>query len=107
MFGDASDREDYAPMWHDILNLLSAQVFGLNNALRIKAGKTPLEEIPYIESFEEEVNFEPLIARSVLPLGGAAYMFLEDEPQIASYYMGMYQSMMNACGGAEYVRSAS
>lgn len=107
MFGDEADREDYAPYWHDILNLLLAETYSLNNALRIKAGKEPLEEIPHAASFDEEVDCEPLIVRSILPLGGAAYMFLEEEPQIASYYMGMYRNMLNAGGGAEYVRSAS
>lgn len=105
MFGDASDREDYAPYWHDILNILLAETNGLNNALRIEAGKSSRSGIPYICSFDEEVDCEPLLARAVLPLGGAAYMFLEDEPQIASYYMNIYQNMKSTAGAAAYVIS--
>lgn len=105
MFGDAADREDYAPYWHDILNLLLAETNGINNALRIESGKSALEEIPYIASFDEEVGYEPLLTRSILPLGGAAYMFLEDEPGIASYYMSMYRNMMNTAGGCVYISS--
>lgn len=105
MFGETADRDDYLPFWRDVLNLMLAETHELNNALRKAAGKPKLKEIPFVSSEDEEVECEPQIARLLLPLGGASYMFLEDEPQIASYYGARYRNLTNAAAGAEYVDS--
>lgn len=102
MFGDESDREDYAVFWNDVLNLLLAETFDLNNALRASVGKPRLTEIPRVTTLDDEISYEQKIVRAVLPLGGAAYLFLEDEPQIAGYYAELYQNMKDGIGGAQY-----
>lgn len=107
MFGESADRDDYLPFWQDVLNLMLAETHALNNALRTAAGKPKLKEIPFVSSLDEEVECEPQIARVLLPLGGASYMFLEDEPQIASYYGARYRSLTNGIGAAEYADSLS
>lgn len=103
--GDEADREDYAPFWHDVLNLLLAETFELNNALRECASKPKLTEIPQIVSFEQQVDCEPYVARAVLPAGAASYLLLEDEPGQAAYFSGVYRNMLSAGGGAVYADS--
>lgn len=106
MFGEAADRDDYAPFWTDVLNLLLAENFDLNNALRENSGKAALTDIPLIASLDENIDYEPIVLRSLLPLGGAGYLFMEDEPQIAAYYASLYRNMKDTVLKAGYTASA-
>lgn len=104
MAGEPQDREDYAPFWNDVINLLLAETYALNNALRAQADKPPLKEIPVLQTMDEELPYEPALAR-IMPLGGAGYLYMEDDPQIASYYSAKFQSLKEASTAAKYVKA--
>lgn len=107
MFGEAADRIDYQPYWTDYLNLMLAENFEINNALRISEEKEPLAEIPYIDDLQSEIGFEPIMERQILPYGLAGYLYMEDDPTIATAYKNKYEYERQRAGKAKYINSIS
>lgn len=103
MFGEAADRSDYQPFYLDVLNILIAENFDINNSLRIQKKSEPLEEIPYISDLTDELTYEDIFNRQILPYGLAGYLYMEDDPGIATEYKNKYEYERQRVGKAEYV----
>ncbi len=73
-----------------IINLLLAQLLELDLTLK---GKGPLfqTQVPQIYSLEETLGYEDVILLSLMPLGVAAFLVQEEEPERASFFLGIYE----------------
>ena len=94
MFGDESEKQEYAPQFLKVISVLVAQNFNINNALREARGKGKLEEIPKITALTDDIDFESEFTTNILPLGAAGIMFAEDDDNMRSVpdYRQMYET---------------
>ena len=76
------------------INLLLAELFDLNNTIRKRKGEEELTEIPFIEKDEDEIKYESIVLREILPWGLAARFCIDDDLNKFSIYN---TNFMNAC----------
>lgn len=89
----AGDYNDFAL---PVINGLLAETFSANNALRIKAGKEELKEIPTLSSLLDEVEYEPILLRTALPYGICAKLIIDDDDMgKVAYYQNQYVGFVN------------
>jgi len=89
----AGDYNDFAL---PVINSLLAETFSANNALRIKAGKEELAEIPMLNSMRDEVPYEPILLRTALPYGVCAKLVIDDDDMgKVAYYQNQYVGFVN------------
>ncbi len=74
-----------------LLNTLIADCFDINNTIRIYKEKEKLDDIPFIESLDDEVVYEPELCRDGLVYGLASLLILEDDTDRASFFDFRYQ----------------
>ena len=79
MFMDDNDAAEYQKNFLVQLNMKLEECFETNNSVRIAKGKEAMEEPPMIESLEEEVPYEFELTRSVIPLGIAGDLYVDDD----------------------------
>ena len=75
----------------NLLNVLIADCFDVNNTLRIYNGKEKLKEIPVIDRMDESMEYEYVLCRDALPYGLAALIILEDDTNRAGFFDFRYQ----------------
>ena len=91
MFMDDNDASEYQKNFLVQLNMKLEECFETNNSVRIAKGKEAMEEPPMIESLEEEVPYEFELTRSVIPLGIAGDLYVDDdETGISNDYRERY-----------------
>ncbi|HBS60884.1 MAG TPA: hypothetical protein DEA44_16680 [Firmicutes bacterium] len=92
MFAESGDKPDYEANYIAQLNMKLEEVFNANNSIRIKKGKAALEEPPFITSLSDDVGYEFELERSLLPLGIAGDLYVDDdETGIANDYRERYR----------------
>ena len=79
MMFEKKTSKDYDGYYKPYINILLSENFGLNNNLRINEGKEPLTDIPLIELDSDEIPYEPVVCREILPNGLAMYFFIDDD----------------------------
>lgn len=79
MMFEKKTSKDYDGYYKPYINILLSENFGLNNNLRINEGKEPLKDIPLIELDSDEIPYEPVVCREILPNGLAMYFFIDDD----------------------------
>ena len=73
-----------------LVNVLLGEMYELD--LAVKGEKTALgESAPQIRSLDEEIWLEDSLIFSVMPLGRAAFLLGETEPERANYFQQLYQ----------------
>lgn len=75
----------------NLLNVLIADCFDINNTLRSYDGKEKLREIPVRNSMDESMEYEYILCRDALPYGLAALIILEDDTNRAGFFDFRYQ----------------
>jgi len=91
MFAEASDKADYKDNYLRQLNMKLEETFALNNGLREKKGMQPLKEPPWIAELSDEIPYEFEVTRSLLPLGIAGDLYVDDdETGISNDYRERY-----------------
>lgn len=99
MFAEAVDKSDYQAGFLAQLNMKLEELFALNNGLREKKGMQPLKEPPWIAELSDEIPYEFEVTRSLLPLGIAGDLFVEDdETGISNDYRQRYQNGLYSRG---------
>ena len=79
------------------------ETFQLNNSLRVYKGKEELPEPPWIADLTEEVGYEFEVERSLLPLGIAGDLYVDDdETGISNDYRERYQAGILSKARAEW-----
>lgn len=79
MMFEKKTSKDYDGYYKPYINILLSENFSLNNNLRINGGKEPLTDIPLIELDSDEIPYEPVVCREILPNGLAMYFFIDDD----------------------------
>lgn len=90
MFAEASEKDDY-PGFLPILNLFLQETYELNNGLREWAGKEPLPEVPFLTALTDEVPYEGIVVRLLLPYGVAGRLATEENPSMAANFVNKYE----------------
>lgn len=76
------------------INLLLANVFDINNTIRIKNNLDPLDEIPQINNDDDVIPYEEITLREILPWGLAAQFSIDDDLNKYTIYN---TNFVNAC----------
>ena len=93
MFAEESDKADYRANFLANLNMKLEETFSCNNSIRLKKGKEPLEEPPIITDLQQEVGYEFEVERSLLALGVAGDLYVDDdETGISNDYRERYRA---------------
>ncbi len=72
----SKDYDNYYIPW---INVLLSENFNLNNHLREKHDKDPLERVPFIEADTDTIRYETEMCYEILPYGLAAKFFIDDD----------------------------
>lgn len=103
MFGTDSEMDEYQDYFVNTLNLILAELFDTNNALRMSDGRKPLKNIPEVPKLDTtsaeaanktklfELPYEPKLLRTVLPYGVAGYIYVDDDKSIGADYKNKYE----------------
>ena len=95
MFGESRDVMDYQPFFLPTLNILLAENFEINNGIRISLGKEPLVQFPKIENMSDEIPYEEIFSRVILPYGCAGNIYTDDDRGLGSEYKNKYEYERN------------
>ena len=91
MFGTDKDRNEYEPYFLPTLNMILAENFVVNNALRVSHGKEALSSVPRAESLEDDILYEDIFCNVIIPYGCAGNIFTEDDRGIGNAYKNKYE----------------
>ena len=93
MFAEESDKADYRANFLANLNMKLEETFSCNNSIRLKKGLDPLGAPPFISDLERPVEYEFEVTRSLLPLGIAGDLYVDDdETGISNDYRERYRA---------------
>lgn len=93
---DKPTSKAYDSYYLNHLNVILAELFAENNALREVAGKDALKEIPQITNENDDVDYEPQMLLNVIPKGLAAQLMIDDDPSKYSVYATAYTNARSA-----------
>lgn len=88
----SKDYDNYIIPW---VNLLLSENFELNNHLRLKHDEDELDEVPWMESMDDEVPYEREMIREILPYGLAANFFIDDDLSKYDILHRYYENMQS------------
>lgn len=91
---DSSDTAEYRNRTLGILNILQGEVFPYSDTYQDYAdqGRRPI--CPAIEDFDEPLQLDDFICKSVLPYGLAAHLLLDENPSAAGFYQQRYEELL-------------
>lgn len=85
-----TDNNEYRYRTLQILNTLIPELYPYSDTYKItEKGKRPI--IPYLTDFEEDIDLDDYICRSVLPEGLAAWLLMTEDPSSASTHLQVYE----------------
>lgn len=82
----------YDPYLIPNVNRIIGELFKENNMERMFNGKAPLERVPYVKGLDDKIVFEEKYARDIMPLGLAAYFYIDDDLNKYSLYITDYKN---------------
>ena len=92
MFAQEDEKPDYTP-YIPMLNIILAETFSLNNALRDLREKEPLLKLVTVSGLTDEIPYEEDILYKVIPYGVAGLLYAEDDDTgLGSYYRQKYEA---------------
>jgi len=85
-----ADNNEYRYRTLQILNTLIPELYPYSDTYRItQKGKRPI--VSYLTDFEEYIELDDYICRSVLPEGLAGLLFADENPSMASLHWQIYE----------------
>ena len=98
---DWSDTEEYKNRALNILNILRGEVYQYSDTYNTQKKKTPGKRpvCPAMESLDEEIGIDDVLAQTVLPYGLAAHLLLDENDNMASFFQQRYQELLQRLGG--------
>lgn len=91
IFSDRTDKGDLEESYLSCLNLVLAECFDQENAMRERDGLEPLESPPVLSSTEQEIDYHWRLL-AVIPYGVAGLLYAEDEEGLAAGYKNKYEA---------------
>ncbi len=100
-----ASREDgyYRDMFLEAVKMILEESFVYNNFLRQREGKLLLPCPPEVNSFTDEIVYEPYLAKTILPYGLAGLLLYEDNPTKATIYRNRYDFKIAEPSYATYI----
>lgn len=74
------------------VNRLIRELFEENNSERMWNDKPPLSKPPYVTQMTDELKYEDVYVREIMPLGLSAYFFIDDDLSKYSIYITDYKN---------------
>lgn len=74
------------------INKILTETFEENNMARMFKGIAPLTEVPLIKTVDDDIPYETEFLNNILPLGLAAYFFIDDDLSKFSIYITDYKN---------------
>ena len=91
LMGASAERERYEDRALAGINLLAADLFSLDRAMKGEAA-APAAAVPVLTSMEDGTDLADILTRSLIPLGLAAILLNEEEEQRAAFFHGLYRT---------------
>lgn len=90
---DTADTREYKNRTIPILNILRVECFPASDTFQIKEpGKRPI--CPEITDFDTPIGLDDGICQGVLPYGLAAHLLLDENPDVAAFFIQRYQELL-------------
>ncbi|SBW02374.1 conserved hypothetical protein [uncultured Eubacteriales bacterium] len=89
---DTADTKEYKNRTLAILNILRVECYPASDTYTAQPGKRPV--CAEIKTFEESIDLDDGICQGVLPYGLAAHLFLDENPEVASYFQQRYEELL-------------
>jgi len=74
------------------LNRVIRDCFDYNNNERMFNDKAPLQSVPYVSTFNDELVYEDVYLHQIMPIGLAAYLLIDDDLSKYSIYITDYKN---------------
>lgn len=82
----------YDPYLIPNVNRVIRELFNENNMERMWNDKEPLSKPPYVSAATDELKYEDVYLRDIMPLGLAAYFLIDDDLSKYSIYLTDYKN---------------
>jgi hypothetical protein len=97
---DWSDTTEYKNRALNILNVLRGEVYPYSDTYKTQKkqypGKRPV--CPIMESLEDEIGIDDVLAQTVLPYGLAAHLLLDENNSMAGFFQQRYEELLRRLG---------
>lgn len=97
---DWADTVEYRNRALNILNVLRNEVYQYSDTYKTQKknfpGKRPV--CPLMESLDDEIGIDDVMAQTVLPYGLAAHLLLDENDNMAAFFNKRYQELLKYLG---------
>jgi len=97
---DWADTEEYKNRALNILNTLRGEVYQYSDTYKTQKrnfpGRRPV--CPALESLDDEIGIDDVLAQTVLPYGLAAHLLLDENDNMASFFQQRYEELLRKLG---------
>lgn len=97
---DWADTQEYKNRALNILNTLRGEVYQYsdtyNSGSKKYPGKRPV--CPALESLDDEIGIDDVLAQTVMPYGLAAHLLLDENDNMASFFQQRYEELLKRLG---------
>lgn len=97
---DWGDTVEYKNRALNILNVLRGEVYPYSDTYRTQRrqypGRRPV--CPALESLDDEIGIDDVLAQTVLPYGLAAALMLDENDAMAAFFQQRYEELLHRLG---------
>lgn len=97
---DWSDTQEYKNRALNILNTLRNEVYQYSDTYKTQKknypGRRPV--CPLMESLDDEIGIDDVLAQTVLPYGLAAHLMLDENDNMAQFFQQRYEELLRKLG---------
>ena len=96
---DYADTQEYKNRALNILNTLRGEVYQYSdtyNDPEAERGRRPV--CPVLESLNDEIGIDDVLAQTVLPYGLAAHLLLDENDAMAAFFQQRYEELLKRLG---------
>lgn len=96
---DYADTKEYKNRALNILNTLRGEVYQYSdtyNDPEAERGRRPV--CPVLESLDDKIGIDDVLAQTVLPYGLAAHLLLDENDAMAAFFQQRYEELLKKLG---------
>lgn len=99
---DWADTVEYKNRALNILNTLRGEVYQYSDTYKTQKknfpGRRPV--CPIMESLDDEIGIDDVLAQTVLPYGLAAHLLLDENDNMAAFFNQRYEELLRKLGAS-------
>ena len=97
---DWADTVEYKNRALNILNTLRGEVYQYSDTYNDQKKKYPGRRpvCPALESLDDEIGIDDVLAQTVLPYGLAAHLLLDENDSMAAFFQQRYEELLRKLG---------